>query len=83
MKFEKYRRINIAEMRPVTALEIKNIGVINNLKGVSISDNDLKNGSPKNGDMIARNPKNHNDTWLVSKEYFKNNFELIIDLDRI
>jgi hypothetical protein len=27
------------------------------------------------GDMIARNPKNHADQWLVSAEYFADNFE--------
>lgn len=42
---------------------------------ISISEEDLKNGSPKIGDMIARNPKNHNDQWLVAKEYYETNFE--------
>ncbi len=42
---------------------------------VSISDADRQNGSPKIGDMIARNPKNHNDQWLVAKQYFEDNFE--------
>jgi hypothetical protein len=27
------------------------------------------------GDMIARNPKNHSDQWLVAKQYFEDNFE--------
>jgi len=45
--------------------------------GVSISDSDIQNGSPKEGDMIARNPENHSDQWLVAKEYFENNFEEI------
>lgn len=44
---------------------------------VSISSEDRKNGSPKIGDMIARNPKNHNDQWLVAKQYFEDNFETI------
>ena len=42
---------------------------------VSISDADRAKGSPKIGDMIARNPKNHDDQWLVANEYFKENFE--------
>ena len=67
--YKKYRRTNIAEMRPFKKGE--------KLNGVSISDADKKNGSPKVGDMIARNPKNHNDKWLVSKKYFKDNFELL------
>jgi hypothetical protein len=42
---------------------------------VSISAEDRKNGSPKLGDMIARNPKNHKDQWLIAEQYFKDNFE--------
>lgn len=42
---------------------------------VSISQSDKEAGSPKVGDMIARNPKNHEDQWLVAKEYFEENFE--------
>ena len=43
------------------------------LSQVSISIQDQVNGSPKVGDMIAQNPKNHNDKWLVAKEYFEDN----------
>jgi hypothetical protein len=32
---------------------------------------------PKEGDMIARNPKNHKDQWLVAAQYFADNFEPI------
>lgn len=42
---------------------------------VSISEHDLKHGSPKIGDMIARNPKRPDDLWLVAEEYFKENLE--------
>jgi hypothetical protein len=45
------------------------------LNGVSISDVDRNGGSPKLGDMIARNPKNHADKWLVAARYFADNFE--------
>lgn len=34
------------------------------------------NGSPKLGDMIARNPKDHDDQWLVARKYFEDNLEL-------
>jgi hypothetical protein len=44
---------------------------------VSISEADLKSGSPKIDDMIARNPKNNDDQWLVEKTYFEDNFEPI------
>jgi hypothetical protein len=45
------------------------------LEGVSVSPADKKAGSPKAGDMIARNPKNHADQWLVEAKYFADNFE--------
>ena len=66
--FRQYRRTNIAEMTPYTE------GM--NMSNVSISSTDKENGSPKNGDMIARNPKDYNDKWLVSQKYFEENFEL-------
>ena len=82
MEFKKYRRTQIAEMRPVTKGDIQSFLNDKNLHSlrdtefrVSISDADLNNGSPKEGDMIARNPKNHNDLWLVAKDYFEQNFE--------
>ena len=43
-----------------------------------ISDADLRSGSPRIGDMIARNPNNHLDQWLVAQQYFQDNFELEI-----
>ena len=85
-EFKKYRRTQIAEMRPVTDYDIevfnKHAGelIVMNEKRVvkvSISVEDLANGSPKIGDMIARNPKNHKDQWLVAEKYFKDNFEEI------
>jgi hypothetical protein len=42
---------------------------------VSISEADKEAGSPKAGDMIARNPKNRADTCLVAAQYFADNFE--------
>ena len=58
-------------MRPVTAFDIQSY----TRQNISVSDQDLRNGSPKIGDMIARNPKNHLDQWLVAEQYFKDNFE--------
>ena len=83
MEFKKYRRTQIAEMRPVIESDISlfDNGLIiiygDNEVVISISDEDLKNGSPKLGDMIARNPKNHSDQWLVAEQYFKDNFEQV------
>jgi len=83
-KFKNYQRTQISEMREVTQSDIRAFesdkaihSLIDTQFKVSISDADLKNGSPKIGDMIARNPQNHNDQWLVAEEYFKNNFKPI------
>jgi len=66
--FKKYRRKGLSEMRPYVEDEALS-------NKVSISEADRKNGSPKVGDMIARNPKNHEDQWLVAKKYFEENLE--------
>ena len=68
-EFKKYRRSQIAELREYTPGEV--------LDDVSISGEDARAGSPKLGDMIARNPKNHADQWLVAAKYFADNFEPI------
>lgn len=44
---------------------------------VSISEADKKNGSPKKGDMIAINPNNPDDMWLVAKKFFQDNYEKV------
>jgi hypothetical protein len=69
-RFKQYRRTQIAEMRPYVPGEKPDWE-----NPVSISATDLANGSPKEGDMIARNPANHKDQWLVAKAYFEANFE--------
>ena len=65
--FKQYRRSQIAELRPYVVGE--------STKNISISRPDKEAGSPKSGDMIARNPKNHDDQWLVAARYFMDNFE--------
>ena len=65
--FRQYRRKQIAELAPWTP----NF----DMTRVSVSAADKEGGSPRTGDMIARNPKNHDDQWLVSKDYFDENFE--------
>jgi hypothetical protein len=66
-EFRQYRRKQIAELRPYQPGE--------DISGVSISEADKEAGSPKAGDMIARNPKNRADKWLVAAQYFADNFE--------
>ncbi len=64
--FKYYRKRAEQPMRPYVEGE--------DITGVSISDFDRKNGSPLVGDMIAHNPKDPNDRWLIAKEYFELNF---------
>ena len=61
--FRKYRKKAVTEMRLYVQGE--------DLSNVSVSKED----SPKQGDMIARNPSNHNDQWLVAREYFEASYE--------
>ena len=67
-EFKEYKRKSRMELRPYVLGE--------NLDGVSISVPDKRNGSPKVGDYIARNPKDHSDMWLVSAQYFADNYEV-------
>jgi len=80
--WKEYQKTKLTEMRPVTSDDILNYETFgrieaDNKNNVSISDEDIKNGSPKEGDMIARDPQNHNDQWLVSAEYFNGSFEQV------
>ncbi len=68
-EFKQYRRRQIAELRPWAPGD--------DLSSVSVSAADREAGSPKAGDMIARNPNNHADQWLVASKYFADNFEPI------
>jgi hypothetical protein len=68
-QFKQYRKKQLAEMRPYIVGEVFS-------DFVSISQVDKDNGSPKEGDMIARNPENHLDQWLVAKDFFEQNYTL-------
>jgi hypothetical protein len=65
--YRQYRRTQIAEMAPWAA--------DTDMSDVSVSQPDREAGSPQPGDMIARNPANHADKWLVAAAYFAANFE--------
>lgn len=65
--WNQYRRKGISEMRPYIPGE--------DITNISISEIDKIDGSPKEGDMIARNPNNHNDQWLVAEKKFKEYLE--------
>ena len=68
-EFRQYRRKQIAELRPWRVGDV--------MERISVSASDKEAGSPKPGDMIARNPKNHDDQWLVAAAYFADNFEVL------
>lgn len=72
--FMPYRRTQITEMRPYAGEDLAAL-----VPPVSISAPDKEAGSPKDGDMIARNPANHDDQWLVAAKYFADNFEPLED----
>ena len=65
-EWKKYRRTNIAEMRPYIFKEDQKYMSIS---GVDSPDYDMG--------MVARNPKNHKDQWYVARKYFEDNFEEI------
>ena len=65
--WKHYKRKGFSEMRPYITGEA--------IPMLSVSTPDRLNGSPKEGDMIARNPLNHDDQWLVAKKYFEDNLE--------
>ena len=64
--FKHYRKSQTVEMRPYVEGE--------SVSNITVAPEDRKIGSPQEGDMIARNPHNHNDQWLVSKKYFDENY---------
>lgn len=64
--FREFKRKDSAELRPYEEGE--------DLGDVSISAADRRNGSPKKGDMIARNPDDHSDQWLVARRFFKKHY---------
>ena len=63
-----YQKKQLTEMIPYTK------GF--DLTGVSISEFDKQNGSPKPGDFIARGT-DHSDMWLVAAQYHKDNYQVI------
>lgn len=63
-----YRKKQLQEMSPWTPNT--------DMSMVSVSAADTANGSPKVGDMIAVNPKDASDKWLVAAQFFQDNYEI-------
>ena len=68
MTYKTYEKTKTTEMRPYIDGEHIDEDY------VSINRGDKENGSPKAGDMIARDPSNHDDMWLISREFFVENY---------
>lgn len=75
MKFKKYvsghdKYIEMYEVKYGKANKV-------DLDKVSVSKYDSEHGSPKIGDMVARDPDNHEDMWLVSQRIFERDYKLL------
>ena len=57
--------------KKVSPIELRPYVLGESLAGISVNQED----EPSNGDMIARNPDNERDQWLVNKAYFEKHYE--------
>ena len=86
-EFKRYKRTNVTELRPVTDAERdynheegeyskEYLDLVNSvrLRSENLEDGEIKISVE---DMVARNPENHKDMWLVSEKDFNDNFKLI------
>ena len=60
--FKHYRNSALTEMEEWSSET--------DMEQVAISDEDLAAGSPKTGDMIARDPYDYSNMWLIAHAYF-------------
>jgi len=75
--YKKYIRTEILEMRPVTQIMVDAGEEALLADNICMTVDDIDNGSPKIGDMIARNNGITDYEWLISAEFFKENFKEI------
>jgi len=66
-EWKKYRKTGIAEMKPLLHKDW-------NPRTLNLSVADRANGHPKMGDMLARDPLNHSDRWVVSGTFFRSHY---------
>jgi len=65
-EFKQYRKKALVEARPYIPGEA--------LDGVTVNPKDTDAGSPKAGDMIARQPHDHSDSWLIAATAFASTY---------
>lgn len=75
-KFKKYYRKGYSEI-----IAYKNYEGVTDQLSISDEDRLLSNDEFEEG-FIARNPKNHNDIWYISKKYFYEHFIEYFELER-
>lgn len=66
-QFQNYSRITVVEMRPYVVDE--------DMTDIYVDAVLAEHGHPKEGDMIARNPRDRDEMWLMTRENFVSNFE--------
>lgn len=72
-----YRRAHMAEKRPYVLGELEMRPWVSGDTGFGVSDMDRDAGSPKVGDMIARNPRNYDHQWLIAAKDFADHYEAV------
>lgn len=70
-QFVQYSRITIVEMRPYVEGE--------DMTNVYVDPVLVEHGHPEEGDMIARNPRDRDEMWLMTRENFSTNFETMAE----
>ena len=68
-EWKQYQRTTVQDMRPYEEGE--------DVSKIEVNPIDAANGSPKEGDMIARDPNDETRGWLVSRDYFAHNFTVV------
>jgi len=64
--WKRMRKNSVTEIRPYIPEE--------DLTGIDVSDIAKQEGSPKEGDFIARDPTKPQDQWLLTAEYVAANY---------
>ncbi len=67
LEFKTYRKTATTEMRPYVEGE--------DMTGISVSPEI----TPEIGDLIARDPSNHSDLWLITAGFFAANYGEVED----
>lgn len=75
-EFRGYEMWHPGEFRELTEQELREgkLEMGNGEVVVIVLPVGLGSRSPQAGDMVQRNPADHGEQWVVSREYFESNF---------